>query len=73
MAYASSSVSNSMLFGLKARLQMIRASLADRAERRAIYSRTVNELQSLSDRDLADLGFHRSEIPRIAQEAADQA
>lgn len=34
------------------------------------YSRTVQELESLSNRDLADLGISRSDIPRLAREAA---
>lgn len=34
------------------------------------YNRTVNELQSLSNRDLADLGIARSDIHRLAREAA---
>ncbi len=42
---------------------------ASAAQRRA-YNRTLRELQALSNRDLADLGFHYSEIPRIAREAA---
>ena len=42
---------------------------ASAAQRRA-YSRTLRELQASSNRDLADLGFHYSEIPRIAREAA---
>ena len=32
------------------------------------YSRTVSELQSLSNRELADLGIARSDIPRLARE-----
>lgn len=34
------------------------------------YSRTVSELESLSNRDLADLGISRHDIPRLAKEAA---
>ncbi len=34
------------------------------------YSRTVTELQALSSRELADLGIARSDIGRIAREAA---
>lgn len=34
------------------------------------YSRTVNELESLSNRDLADLGISRADITRLAREAA---
>lgn len=33
------------------------------------YSRTVQELESLSNRDLADLGISRFDIPRLAREA----
>lgn len=41
-----------------------------RAEKRAIYTKTVNELQELSNRELADLGICRSAIKGIALEAA---
>jgi uncharacterized protein YjiS (DUF1127 family) len=34
------------------------------------YSRTLQELESLSNRDLADLGISRVDIPRLAKEAA---
>lgn len=34
------------------------------------YSRTLQELDSLSNRDLADLGISRADIPRLAREAA---
>ncbi len=34
------------------------------------YSRTVAELESLSNRDLADLGISRHDISRLAKEAA---
>ena len=33
------------------------------------YNRTVSELGTLSNRDLADLGIARSDIHRIAREA----
>ncbi len=38
--------------------------------RRAVYRQTVSELSNLSNRELADLGIHRSMITRIATEAA---
>jgi len=38
--------------------------------RRRLYLDTYAELAAMSDRDLADLGFSRSEIGRIAKEAA---
>ena len=50
------------------------ASLLDSVKtamaRRAIFRQTMRELRALSDKDLGDLGIHRSEIRRMAQEAA---
>ena len=43
------------------------------SRRRAVYHRTVRELANCSDRDLADLSIARSDIPRIAAEAAGLA
>ncbi len=34
------------------------------------YQRTLSELELMSDRDLADLGFSRYDIKRIARDAA---
>ena len=45
------------------------AAAARHATRR-VYKTTLNELQSLSNRELADLGLHRSELTRVAWEAA---
>ena len=33
----------------------------------ARYHKTVRELTQLTDRDLADLGIHRSDISRVAK------
>ena len=38
--------------------------------RRAEYHRVVRELDAFSDRDLADIGFHRANIRDIAWQAA---
>ena len=46
------------------------ADLRTRLERRRVFRTTLNELAVLSDRELADLGLHRSEIRRIAWQAA---
>ena len=35
-----------------------------------VYRTTLNELQALSDRDLADLGLNRANIQSVAHEAA---
>ena len=40
------------------------------AAKRKIYRTTLTELESLSSRDLADLGISRSSIKEIAREAA---
>ena len=37
------------------------------------YRRTLDELSQLSDRDLADMGMHRSTIGDVAREAARKA
>ena len=34
------------------------------------YSRSVSELNRLGDRELADIGISRSDIPRLAWESA---
>ncbi len=39
-------------------------------ERRAIYLRTLEELSSMSDRDLADIDLSRANIADVAREAA---
>lgn len=72
MAYAQIGFARFDQSGLKARVQRVRDMLDARAARRDAYSRTLRELQSCSNRDLADLGIHRSEIPRIATQAAHQ-
>ncbi len=51
----------------------ISAFAHDVAARRAqyrVYRQTVNELSALSERDLADLGLHRSMIATVSHTAA---
>ncbi|KAA9005611.1 DUF1127 domain-containing protein [Histidinibacterium aquaticum] len=48
----------------------VRAAYTDWSARRAIYAQTYRELSQCSDRDLADLGFSRYDIPYIAERAA---
>jgi uncharacterized protein YjiS (DUF1127 family) len=37
------------------------------------YNRNLNELNRLGDRELADIGISRSDIPRVAMTAAERA
>ncbi|MEL7092111.1 MAG: DUF1127 domain-containing protein [Pseudomonadota bacterium] len=46
---------------------------AARRARNRIYRNTLAEMQTLSSRELADLGLHRSELKRIAWDAAVDA
>ncbi len=47
-------------------IENLRTALA----RRRVFVKTLNELNGLSQRDLNDLGIHRSMIRRLAHEAA---
>ena len=47
-----------------------RAQSAARAKQNRVYRETLHELQSLSNRDLADIGIHRSQIEGLAHDAA---
>lgn len=44
-------------------------SLTDAARKRKAYNRMVAEITSLTDRELNDIGIHRSHAPQIAKEA----
>jgi uncharacterized protein YjiS (DUF1127 family) len=46
------------------------ASVKTALARRAIYVRTMNELHTLSDRELADLGISRYDVRNVALQAA---
>lgn len=68
MAYAT----DTRNFGasLSERITGLRASLSDRYTKYKVYRATLSELGALSERDLSDLGLHRSAIRSIAQDAA---
>jgi uncharacterized protein YjiS (DUF1127 family) len=44
-------------------------SMRDASRKRKAYQAMVAELQSMSDRDLYDVGIHRSRATEIAREA----
>ena len=41
--------------------------LRDYLTRRRLYRRAESELQAMSDRELADLGIFRSDIPQVVR------
>ncbi|WP_040615572.1 DUF1127 domain-containing protein [Oceanicola granulosus] len=55
---------------LRTRLTGLVNEYRERQAKYNVYRRTVTELSSLTDRDLADLGVHRSQIRGLAHEAA---
>jgi uncharacterized protein YjiS (DUF1127 family) len=56
--------------GLLDRLVAAKDAVATSIQTRRVYLRTVEELNSLTDRELSDLGISRLGIPDIAREAA---
>ena len=55
---------------LSDRFAALRAQIDDMIARRKLYNSTFDELDSLTDRELADVGISRSVIAVIAREAA---
>ncbi|MWD27248.1 DUF1127 domain-containing protein [Aquicoccus sp. SCR17] len=70
MAYATQDITR--FHGFSGWLADMAVQFAERAERRRVFRRTVRELNSLSNRELADLGIHRSMITRLALEASNE-
>ena len=56
--------------GIVDRISAFARDLSARRAQYRVYTQTINELSALSNRDLADLGLGRSEIPSVAHEAA---
>ncbi|WP_171120631.1 MULTISPECIES: DUF1127 domain-containing protein [unclassified Ruegeria] len=59
---------NAPATGLASLIEAAKARYA----RHRVYRQTVNELSELSNRELADLGLHRSMIRRLALRAAEE-
>ncbi len=66
MAYINTTSRPAILDRARAYLETLREARA----RRAVYTRTFNELSALSNRDLADIGLARGNIDEIAWEHA---
>jgi uncharacterized protein YjiS (DUF1127 family) len=56
--------------GIFDRFSSLKDSVLTAIRQRRIYERTVAELNSLSDRELLDLGISRFSIPELARESA---
>ncbi len=54
-------------------LHRVRAAFVGYRARYAAYNQIWNELSSLSDAELNDVGIHRSQIETVARAAARQA
>lgn len=62
-------ISRSVIQSASGEAQNVFAGVKARFARHRLYRQTLAEMQALSNRELADLGMHRSEIPRIARQA----
>ena len=69
MAYESN-LTNSAAASGQSRIAAFFLDLGARVERYRAYTKTLRELNALSNRELDDLGLSRSEITRIARQAA---
>lgn len=67
MAYTSQTNAVSPTFG---RINEIFTNLMERRAKYRVYRQTLNELSTLSSRDLADLGMSRGSIQSVAYQAA---
>lgn len=71
MAYASEIFTSGA--SLSDRFKALRHAIAERRASNRAYRNTLNELENLTDRELADLGITRSNIKGIAYDAAMNA
>ena len=69
MAYAPSNTSPAQS-ALTSRFDALLIDIRARLARRRVFRQTLAELSVLSDRELADLGLSRSELRRVAWQAA---
>lgn len=57
---------------LASRLHAAADTLIGRLHQYRMYRRTLAELSALTNHELADIGLHRSELRRVAAEAATE-
>ena len=57
-------------FSIAPRITEVRAAFAKRIEQYKTYRRTLAELESLTARELADIGLNRHALREIAHESA---
>jgi uncharacterized protein YjiS (DUF1127 family) len=55
-----------------ARVSAFFDGIATRYQQRRMYRETFDGLNALTDRELLDLGLHRSELARVAKEAVNR-
>ncbi|NDV00355.1 DUF1127 domain-containing protein [Pseudoroseicyclus tamaricis] len=68
MAHATTSRASTFTIGQRFRAGF--AMVSERAAQNRVYRSTIAELSNLNDRELADLGLHRSMIKAVARTAA---
>ncbi len=68
VAHTRAALKGAPAFGFASLIETAKA----RFERYRLYRQTVNELSALSDRELNDLGLHRSMIRRLAMQATEE-
>lgn len=68
MAYVNSQRANGI--GMTEWVGEVLAKWNEARERRSVYVRTLEELSSMSDRDLSDINLSRVQIEDVAREAA---
>jgi uncharacterized protein YjiS (DUF1127 family) len=59
-------------FAPAASLTATLSELATRYKKYRLYRETLSGLNALSDRELSDLGLHRSELRRVAKTSAQR-
>ena len=67
MAYVNQVTAQNSSF--MARVAAMFERFAAKQRQNRLYRETYNGLNALTDRELADLGLHRSELTRVAREA----